>query len=278
MNNFLLYNGHFYKNEEPLINADNRGLRYGDGLFETFRVVNGVIHLADLHFERLFKGLESLQFVCPVHFTAEQLAKQVASLCKKNGHLAAARVRITIVRGSGGVYDPENHLPNCIIQSWALPSSEFELNENGLVTGIYYDAHKQMDAFSNLKSNNYLPYTMAALHAKKQRWNEVFVLNAAKRICDASIGNVFIVKNQTIYTCPLSEGCVAGVMRQWLLQNLPVNGFSLQEKEISIDDVLSADEVFVTNVIRGMRWVQACASSSYTNRFSIQIFNALFKK
>ena len=84
MSDYLLYNGHFHKNSDPLITANNRGLRYGDGLFETIKWVNGTIQLGPWHFERLFNGLQLLQFELPAYFTAQWLTGQVETLCKKN--------------------------------------------------------------------------------------------------------------------------------------------------------------------------------------------------
>jgi branched-chain amino acid aminotransferase len=276
MSDYLLYNGSFYKNNELLITADNRGLRYGDGLFETLRFKDDKIFFTDWHFERLFYGLKLLQFELPGFFTAQYLTGLVISLCKKNQH-KCARIRINIVRGNGGLYDAENHFPNCIIQSWALPDEGFYLNENGFITGIYNDAKKVADNFSNLKNNNFLPYTMGALYAKKNKWNDALILNTAGRICDSTIANIFIVKNEIIYTCPLTEGCVAGIMRKYLLENLQQNGFAIKEKEIFVQDLNEADEVFLTNVIKGIRWVSHCGDTVYKNSLTNSIFNKLLK-
>ena len=168
--------------------------------------------------------------------------------------------------------------PIVLSKAGSSPTPVFELNENGLVTGVYPKARKALDGFANLKSNNYLPYTMAALHAQKQHWNDAFVLNTTGNICDATIANVFIVKNQVVFTCPLQEGCVAGVMRRFLLQNMAANGFSCQEQIITVEDLLTANEVFLTNTIKGMRWVAHCDEVSYTNRLTTKIFQALLKK
>ena len=277
MSDFLFYNGKYFKSETLLVGASNRGLRYGDGLFETLRCCDGKVELADWHMERLFNGLKLLWFDLPGYFTPDYLLNQIAELGKKNGH-NAARVRITIFRGNGGPYDPQDHFPNCIIQTWQLPAREFTLNENGLVMGIYRNAKIAMDNFSNLKTNNYLSYAMAALQAKKQQWNDAFVLNTAERICDATIANVFFIKNEIIYTCPLKEGCIAGIMRRFLLERLPAFGFSVQEKTISEEDLLTADEVFLTNAIKGIRWVGNCGSSGYSNQLTKIIFDKLLKK
>ncbi len=223
------------------------------------------------------KGLPFFLLNYPKLFTPAYLAKCVKSLCSKNKH-DKARVRITVFRGNGGLYDVTNHYPHHIIQTSELENADFELNEDGLKTGIYPDARMSMDIFANLKSSNYLPYTTAALYAKKRDWNDIFLLNAAGRICDASIANVFIVKDKIVYTCPLTEGCVAGVMRKFLLANLPGHGFNCQEKILTEEDLLAADEVFLTNAIKGIRWVNRCGDSSYTNELITKIFDKLLKK
>jgi len=119
---------------------------------------------------------------------------------------------------------------------------------------------------------------MAALQAKKERWDDAFVLNTAERVCDATIANIFVVKNGTICTCPLQEGCIAGIMRRFLLERLPVNNFSIQEKTISEEDLLVADEVFLTNAIKGIRWVGQCGAARYSNQITKAVFSKLFKK
>ena len=132
MNQYLFYNGQILNNDKPLITADNRGFKYGDGLFETMKLMDGNIRLGNYHFERLFTGLQLLQFDLPSYFTVEYLTKLITELCNKNQH-TIARIRLTVFRGNGGLYDPENHFPNCIIQSWPLQNANLQLNENGLV-------------------------------------------------------------------------------------------------------------------------------------------------
>ncbi len=276
MSEYVSYNGRFYKAGTALVEAGNRGLRYGDGLFETMRFSNGTIQQMDAHFERLFEGLRLLGFDIPTHFTPQFLAANVATLCKKNMH-TPARVRINIIRGNGGLYDAQNHQPHCIIESWQLAAPHFELNQNGLVTGIYPHARKAMDSFSHCKHNNYLPYTMAALYAQKHRWNDAILLNAADRVCDATIANIFMVSAGTVYTSPLSEGCVAGVMRKMLLQKLPTLGIPVTEKIITTADLLDADELFLTNAVKGIRWVSHCENATYTRQLTNLIFDKLLK-
>lgn len=275
MSHFINYNGKLLHEDTTLVNAGNRGLRYGDGIFETLKLVDSEIIFEAFHFERLLNGLNLLQFIVPPFFTPVFLKEQILALCAKNSLWKAVRVRLNVFRKNGGLYDPIDHTPEWIIEAWELTENYFRLNENGLIVDLYRNAKKSCDAFSNLKSNNYLPYIMGALHARKHNLNDCLLLNSHERICDATIANVFWVHNKTIYTPPLSEGCVAGVTRRFLLQTLPEKGFSIQEKNLEPRDLQQADELFLTNAISGIRWVKEYQNKQYSNAFATRIFELL---
>jgi branched-chain amino acid aminotransferase len=103
----ICVNGKIMAADEPALMASNRGYRYGDGLFETMKVVNGAILLLPLHFERFFNGLSLLKFEIPPLFTAEKLQQQILQLCKKNDCEKLGRVRLSVFRGNGGLYDED---------------------------------------------------------------------------------------------------------------------------------------------------------------------------
>ncbi|MEO8109612.1 MAG: aminotransferase class IV [Ginsengibacter sp.] len=273
---FFIYNNKFYANNVPVVSSSNRGLRYGDGLFETMKRINGKIINADFHFERLFSGLSLLQFNVPKHFTKDFILKKISDLCAKNKHNEHVRIRLMIFRGNGGIFDPENNLPNYIIESWELPGAS-TLNENGLTVDIFTDAKKSCDSFSNIKSNNYLPYAMAALHAKKNELNDCIVLNSFERICDSVIANVFIIKGNNICTPPLSEGCVAGTMRRWMLEKFTLDNYHVSEKTLTTDDLLNADELFFTNAIYHMKWVKNFREKTYGNSSVKKIYSKMLQ-
>ncbi len=268
-------NGKIYARDTAVIGADNRGLRYGDGLFETMKVKDGKLIFADEHLARLWKGMQVLQFDIPKHFSPDILEEQIISLVKKNGHDKTARVRLTVYRGDGGLYDAVNHFPNYIIQTWKLPEDNGEWNSNGLVLGIYEDVKKSCDILSNLKHNNYLPYVMAALHAKKEKWNDAIVLNTNERICDTTIANIFFVKDGIVSTPALPEGCVAGVLRNYLIQQLRKEDWQIEEKEITLAELENAAEVFLTNSIYNIRWVQRIGNNEYGNAVTQKIYAAV---
>jgi len=269
------YNGKIYKDDTAVIGASNRGLRYGDGVFETMKLSNGQLFFANEHFARLWKGMQVLQFVIPKHFDPEKLQEEILQLAQKNQHEKAARIRITIFRGDGGLYDAADHFPNYIIQTWQLPQSNDALNNNGLDAGIYTAVKKSCDILSNLKTNNYLPYVMAALEAKKQKWNDAILINSYGRICDSSIANIFLIKDERVYTPSLTEGCVAGIIRKHIIEQINAMGIICKEKEITIDELLEADEVFLTNSIYNMRWVKNIQEKTFSNILTQKIFTAI---
>ncbi|MBK5271938.1 MAG: aminotransferase class IV, partial [Bacteroidia bacterium] len=215
--NSICVNGRIVPAEQPALIVTNRGYRYGDGLFETMKIIRSKIILSSFHFERLFKGLSLLKFEIPKSFTIETMEREILQLCKKNKCDQLARVRLSVFRGNGGLYDEDRGL-QYVIECWQVSESVNKINENGLVIDIYPNAKKSCDIFSNLKSANFLPYNMGAIYAKENKLNDCLVLNTAGNIADATVANVFIIKDESLITPALGEGCINGVMRRKILE------------------------------------------------------------
>jgi len=272
--NSVSINGKILSDLKPALLVSNRGYRYGDGLFETIKVINGKIILESLHIERLFNSLQVLKFKIPRLFTVEKIRSEILALANKNRCSQLARVRLSVFRGHGGLYENDKEKePQYVIECWPLNESVNGLNENGFVIDIYPIAKKSTDIFSNLKTANFLPYAMAALYAKENKLNECLVLNTAGNIADATISNLFIIKDQMILTCALSQGCVNGVMRRNILES----GLFVKETIITEEDLLLADEVFLTNAISGIRWVKQFRDKTYNNDETIKIYDRIIK-
>jgi branched-chain amino acid aminotransferase len=270
---FVVINGNIVEKNKTGLSPNDHSYRYGDGLFETMKLINGNILLAEYHFERLFLGLDVLKFNIPALFTKQKIEKVIKELSKKNECERSARIRLSVSRGNGGLYDCDNKF-SYLIECW--PLEQKDINENGLIVGIFPDARKSIDVFSNLKSANYLSYVMAAIWAKENKLNDALVLNQHDRICDSTIANVFWIKDNNIFTPPLNEGCVAGVMRKKILELAILNSdFLIQETVLSQEILLQADEVFLTNAIAGIRWVKECRNKVYENTISGKIFAIL---
>ena len=272
MSIFFNHNNNLYPEGTPVLSPDNSSFRYGDGVFETMKAQNCSVLLKDLHIQRLFSAIKQLDFELPGYFTPSYLEEKIAALCKKNQHTKTARVRLTVYRGDGIAPGSLDNYAGFIIQSWEI-YDERRLNPEGLVIDIYPHARKSCDSFSNLKSNNFLSYILAANHAKKNNLDDCLLLNSYERMCESSIANLFIIKDNTIYTPPLSEGCVAGVVRRWILENSASFPFPVIESPITIQQVADADEIFLTNAIRIISWVRQFRISGYKNQITQLIYN-----
>ncbi len=271
---YINYNSKIISAEIPIITAASRGLRYGDGLFETFKYKNAEAILFDEHAARLWKGLQLMEFTLPPLLTPEYLKEQTEKLLKKN-NLSCSRVRWQLFREPGGLYDAKNHKPNFIIEAMPLAEQNGFINSNGLHVGIYTKANKMADSFANCKHSNFLPYFMAALFAKKNKLNDAIILNNFGRICDSTHANIFMLKGNTISTPALTEGCIAGVMRKFLLQNLIALDYKIHEGAIEIEDLLEADEIFLSNSIYNIRWVSQFENKLYPGFETAKIYKAL---
>ncbi len=249
---FFSYNGKLISRDDSgVIQPTNRSLRYGDGLFETMQISDGKIVMQELHMNRLFKGLSLLQFNVGLFPTPKKLSTIILRLCKANQLLARAVVRLNIFRGNGGLENLTNQTPEFIIEVAPFPTKK----EKRLNIGICYDAVKSVGTYSGIKSNNFLPYTIAALHATRNNWNDAIVVNQYTRVAETTISNIFCVKNGTLYTPSPGEGCVEGVARRFILMNLPKAGYKIREVPLDITFLRDADEIFLTNIVRGIRSV-----------------------
>lgn len=265
----ICFNGKFYDEDEGVLPINNRSYKWGDGLFETIKVYNGKILLDNYHLDRLFLGLRVLQIhYSDADFSAARLHQLIHSLVNQNGLTLAARVRLAVFRN-------ENNTVGFTIEATALKPGHDEWNKEGQTIGLYPYARKSLDVFSGLKTANYLPYVMAARYAEQNNLDDVLLLNSNNNICDSTRANVFLVFGRSLYTPPLHEGCVQGVMRRVLLDQLPGLGYTIQQKVITEEDLLKADEVFLTNALQLLRWVRQYKNSRYTNSNSKIIFDSV---
>jgi len=274
--NYICVSGKVMQGDEPALLVANRGYRYGDGLFETMKLYKGKILLQHFHFERLFAGLRLLKYSIPYFFSEDKLVKDILNLCRKNDCEQLARIRLSVSRGSGGLYEEEQN-PSYVIECRPLDESANRLNENGLLIDIFPDARKSCDKFSNLKSASFQPYAMAAVYAKENQLNDCLVLNTSGNIADSTIANLFLIKNNVFMTPALTEGCIDGVMRKYLVAELLKAGQEVRETVIAPASLLDADEIFLTNAIKGIRWVRQFEERTYGHALTAEIYNSLFR-
>ncbi len=266
---YFFFNNKFYETNTSVITAESKAFRYGELVFETMRFRNGSIQFWDAHYQRLITAAKVLHFQFPKLVTQPILQKQIESLLQKN-RLHNARVRLTVFKGNGGLFENDEQAFNILIETYNLQHEDYMLNENGLDLCVYRDLKKQYDILSAYKTGNHLLYNLAAHFAKQQKTNEAIVLNANDNIADTTISNLFIIKNEQIITPPITDGGVAGIMRQYLISN----NQNIIQQSITIDELYAADAVFLTNSIKGIQWVKRINEVSYNLNGIGEIFNA----
>ena len=197
---YLCYNGQVFANDSILFSAQNRSFKYGDGLFESMIMFQGQIPLFNFHFERLCKGMKTLDIRQTKDFNENVLQGFVAKLRKLHANCENARIRLMIFRETGGFYMPENHEMNWLLEMSPVQNHHFLLNEKGLNIGIFPDIKKSIDILSPLKTNNALIYIMAALYQQKNALDDCLILNTENHIADATSANICLVKNDFLYS------------------------------------------------------------------------------
>jgi branched-chain amino acid aminotransferase len=264
----VCFNGHFFSYDSPLLTAQNRCFKWGDGVFETMKVYQGKLLLETLHFERLFVSMQLLQIRPGDDLTKELILKSILALCEKNKCGQLARIRLAVFRNEDEAagYLIEAIPMDDVINQWSL---------EGQVICLYPYARKAMDAFANIKSANFLPYVLAQKYAAERKMHDAIVLNANNFLCDSSNANLFLIKEKTVYTPALHQGCINGVMRRVVIEEVKKMGYKITQDEISEEQLLDADEVFLTNAIQIIRWVKQYKNKEYSHKLTAEIFAAV---
>ncbi len=242
----LHYNGQFQATPTPEFEALSRAFLLADGLFETLRVFDGRLPFLEKHLARMFAGMAALRLERPENWTADFFKSQILATAPPN-----ARVRLTVWRSPGGKICPENNAPQFLISAEPLASSTFEFPETGIKLGICESVALPADQFSQFKLLGMTRHVAAAAYAREQGFDDALLPNQRGHVCEATASNVFFWKNGGLVTPSLSTGCVAGTMRATLLELAQKLGISAEEKAFTFAALCRADEVFLTNAVRG---------------------------
>lgn len=258
-------NGEVLPNNGATIAAGNRSYLYGDGLFESIRILNGkVINLAN-HHKRLMEGARVLKMRIPSFYTADFFSTKIDELIQKSGITLGGKCKISIDRSSGMSFSPETNEVTFFIEVYPYDANLFELNSKGFEIDIYTDLKKQKNFLSNYKTKNCLLYVMAAIAAKEKNLDDLLITNDKGGILESTNSNLFVVSNGVLYTPGLDEGCLAGTMRMQVINLALKHNIKVYECNILPQNLLAADEIFLTNAIRGIQWVGGYRTKRYFN-------------
>ncbi|HKR06762.1 MAG TPA: aminotransferase class IV [Bacteroidia bacterium] len=273
---YINFNGELFSSDEPVLKTGNRSFCYGDALFETMRWHDNKILFIHDHVLRLFKGMKFLKMEIPKKYSASFFQKQISQLLKRTKISGDARIRLQVYRNEGGYHTPTNNSVGFVITTEGLSTENYFLNKKGLTVDIFSEIKKLKNPVSNFKTSNSLIYTLAGIFAKENNLDDCLILNTDGYIADAISSNIFIVKNKIVFTPPLPDGCVHGVMRKNILKICKQEKISSQENSINENDLLMAEEIFLSNVIQGIRWVKSFRKKAYSNDSS-RFLNAKLK-
>ncbi len=231
------------------------------GLIETIKVLNGKLVFKDLHVSRLTDSLNAIGVNVSAISIEAKLLSLLENECLGNG-FKDFRLRIEIhkIRVNDCIPCLSDLIWSCKISP--LEKNIYSFNEKGLTLAYLPKYKKPIEPFMNLKHTERGIYDRAALYAKENNYNDAIVLNGYNRISDTSICNIFIVKDQSIITPSLSEGPVMGVFRAFIINN--ALALKVIERSVSMEDLYLADGVFITNAVKGIRWVEYIEDRRYS--------------
>ncbi len=272
---YICYNGRYAPETDKLFTVGNRAFAYGDGLFETIHCEGTAPQFLEKHLARLLEGLRILGMEPGELSDVELVRGYIGKLLNKNRIFKGARIRLTVFRAEGGHYTPVNREACWTMQATALAEEQYVLNTSGLHIDIFDTLHKPVNRLSPLKTTNALIYVLAGIFKQEQGLDECIILNQFGRVAETISSNIFIFLENRIFTPPLTEGCIAGTMRNTMFELARNTGYELAERPLFEQQVFEAEEVFLTNAIHGIQWVAAYKDRRYFNFVSRKLIAAL---
>lgn len=273
----ILVNGQFIDQNTPLFSAENRSFRYGDGFFESMRMINGEIQWPKLHADRIQKAAEYLMFDQADTFNAAFIRNKATQLANKNRLGPQARFRLHIYRDGAGLYTPQSNTPNYILQGEAIKDANYALNTKGMIINLFDKVQKPIHPLSQFKTANALVSVLAAHYRNKMGLDDVIILNQDGYLCETTASNIFVKYQGKLYTPSAEDGCVLGVMRSKILEIAEKENIEIIEAHMPPDILNEAEEVFLTNAVKGVQWVMGYGKKRYFKEMTLH-FSALLNQ
>ncbi len=262
---YVLINGKKLPTARARVPVQDRGFRYGDGVFETIAAHNGTLWRFGWHLERLTRGLKAVR----IAFSTKNLDKECRALIKKN-KVKDGILRIQVTRGAGGRgYLPDaNVKPTCVIETLPMPKVPTQ------PITLWLSSYRRIATEAlpvRYKLCQGLNSTLARMEAADHNYFEALMLNSDKEICETGSGNIFWLKNNTLYTPSLECGAVEGATRAALIELSP---YPVKQVRAGLKTLAAAEAVFIANVAwkilpvaalkpAGLRWDSAVAAQFF---------------
>jgi branched-chain amino acid aminotransferase len=255
------FNSELYTKENIQLTTDNRGFKYGDGIFETIKVVNKKVIFWEDHYFRLMASMRMLRMKIPMEFTLEFLEQEILKTVDSLEKAVSFRVRLNVFRKDGGLYTPKTNAINYLIEASETNAQTKTIYE----IDVFKDFYSYSGLLSTVKTNNRMLNTLASIYAEENDLDNCVLLNERKGVVEVANGNIFIVKDTVVKTPALTEGCIKGIVRNKVIEILTKNqDFTIKETAISPFEIQKADEVFITNAIVGIQVVTKYKKKYFT--------------
>jgi branched-chain amino acid aminotransferase len=268
------FNGSIVFDDTNLL-IHNRAFLYGDAVFETVKIVNSKILFLEDHYFRLMSSMRIVRMEIPMNFTMEYLEEQIITLAKAKDLKNSARARITVYRNDRGYYLPQNNSVSFLINAESLENAPYSIDQKEYVVDLYTDFYVTKQLLSSIKTTNKLLNITASIYASENDLDNCLLLNDSKNVVEAIQGNIFLLKGNKLITPPVSEGCLNGVMRKQIISLArTIENLEVVEETISPFDLQKADELFITNVNKGIQPITKYRKKEFT----IDLSNILVQK
>ena len=262
------FNGTIFPSSTNLL-QNNRAFLYGDGVFETVKILNNKILFLEEHYFRLMSAMRIVRMEIPMNFTMEYIEKQILEVVTANNCNNSGRARITVYRNEGGNYLPETNTVSFLIKAVALENELYSVDRKEYEVDLYKDFYVTKQLLSNIKTTNKMINVVGSIFAKENDLDNCLLLNDSKNVIEGLQGNIFMLLRNKLITPPLSEGCLNGIMRKQII-NLAqkIETIEVLEEPISPFDLQKADELFITNVIKGIQPITKYRKKEYKTTFA----------
>ena len=270
-------NGTLYSQETAKLSIKNRGLLYGDAVFETIKGVNGQLFFWEDHYFRLMASMRILRMDIPMHFSMEFLEDEIKKTIRAaDFDKQSLRIKLYVNRKAGGKYNPTNHEVDYFIELETTGDPFYTFNKDRYEVELFKDHYMYANLLATLKSNAKIINVLGSIYATENGYQNCLLLNDKKMVVEALQGNLFLVKGTTIITPPTSDGCLRGIIRKQLIEICKtLKEYTLEEKSISSFDLQKADELFITNVMIGIQPISNYRKKAYKNEVARMLLQKL---
>ncbi len=275
----LYLNGQFVEHQEASLDPLDRGMLLGDGVFETIRCERGQILFHVAHFSRLARSARILEIAW------NMAPNDLLSICHQildANNLETARLRVTLSRGEMGpspLIGSNQTAPTLIVHASGFNAEIFDQQrEHGYTAQINKFPINHHSPLAQVKSTSYQEHLLARHYAQRDNYDEAILLNTDGLLAECSMSNLFIVRDGTVYTPPVEDGALPGILR--LKINLICNRLEIPYKEehLTVEDLHGSDEAFITNSLMEVMPLTKVGNKLIANGLPGKLTSQLFKE